>query len=90
MIIKKPEPGDAAEGLRIISEQFENNNYKILFEAPSGSEHQAKIFIEDHKLVSITNAEIITKNKNTYIININFEERSDKYFRKEIIIELKK
>ena len=86
----KPKPGDAAEGLRLISEQFEKNKFKILFEAQSGSEHLAKIFIEDHKIANIANANIITKNKNTYIININFEESSDKYSMKEIVIDLKK
>ncbi len=85
--ITRPEPEDAAEGLRLISERFENNKFKVVLEAPSRGCYLINLFIENFKLKRVTNAIIKAKNNHMYTLEVDFGEKSTKYFKKEVVVE---
>ena len=84
----KPEPGDAAEGLRVVSEKIKNNQYRILFEAPSGSIHRAGIFSNMDRPIAVSGANIISTRGSVYTVRIPFKKSADKYSTQKISIDL--
>jgi len=83
-----PETGETAEGLRVISQNFENNRFLINLGAPAGSSYNITVFLGDSIPEKILHASILKKNKNIYMLKIDFEENSSKYVKKQVIIEL--
>lgn len=85
--IKVLEPGESAEGLKIISEDFINNRYKITLEAPSGTSYPLKVFLKNINPQKIINAVFKEKNINTYTLQVHFEKISTRYVKKEVVVE---
>ncbi|MFO7889830.1 MAG: GH116 family glycosyl hydrolase, partial [bacterium] len=85
--INPPESGDSAEGLRVISENVNNNSYKMVLGAPSGTSYTLNVFLNHFKPKKVINAVIKGKNNNTYTLGVCFEEASGKYLKKEVVVE---
>ncbi len=83
-----PKTGETAEGLRVISENFENNKFLINLEAPAGSSHTLRVCSENVKLEEILNATIRNKSNTIYTLKIDFEDSPAKYIQKQVIIKL--
>lgn len=83
-LVQNPEPGDIAEGVRIISTCMHGRTYEVLMEAPDSFEADFRV-ISNELITSVENASILKRSGNIYELRTQFSG-SEKYIRKVIRI----
>jgi len=87
-VISNPKPGYKSEGLRIISTDFNNNEYTINLQAKSGSTHIIQLYVQDENIIKLINCKILDIKNKIYQIEVDFEESDIKYSDKTVKVYL--
>ncbi|PKL79291.1 MAG: hypothetical protein CVV25_08590 [Ignavibacteriae bacterium HGW-Ignavibacteriae-4] len=82
-------PTYKAEGLRIIDSGISGDDYIIKLESLTGKTDKIKVYSNMEIDGRITNANIISKNKNIYELEIKFEESGEKYSTETVRVKIK-
>jgi glycogen debranching enzyme len=82
--VSDPKPGDAAEGMRIISTRLSENSYQVEVEGKSGSTAILEIWSGGQDLKKAENARFLNLLGSVYRYHVDFEEGDAKYVTKVV------
>ena len=88
-VIAEPKPGDAAEGMRILSANLEGNVYNVEVEGKAGSSGILEIWSGRPDLLKSENAKFINQSGHINRFSIDFGRTGLKYVTKIIGVNLK-
>jgi len=89
-VVSDPKPGDAAEGMRIISCSLSGNRYQVDAEGKSGSSGILEFWSDGQDLLQAGNARFLEQTGRIFRFSVDFEPSELKYVRKTISINIKK
>ena len=87
--VPDPNPGDPAEGLRILSVNFKGNQYKINLEGKRASSESIEVYLHGQAIERIENGNIENIKGDIVRIGVIFDPVTDKYVKKTVVITLK-
>jgi glycogen debranching enzyme len=88
-VLCDPKPGDPAAGLRLISSALKGDQYIIELEGKAGSSGTIKIYTNNLKIEKIENGKILDQKENITSFEVIFENGSDSYCKKSLVVHLK-
>ena len=88
-VIANPKPGDAAEGIRIISAELTGKKYQVEVEGPAGTSGTLEFWSPDMVPESAENARFLGRDGNISRFGVDFEKTGFKYLVKTISIDVK-
>ncbi len=89
-VVPHPQPGDSSQGFRIISTSLSGKQYTLIVEGKAGNEWNFILNTFDQKIVSVTNAEYETTQKQGVInLYVKFDDSTKQFGRKTVKIILR-
>ena len=88
-LVANPKPGDAAEGMRIISARLIGNRYEVEVEGKAMSSGILEFWSESQDSLNAENARFFEKTGNISRFSVDFEPSELKYVHKSVTIEIK-
>lgn len=88
-VVADPKPGDAAEGLRILSTRMVGKRYQVEIEAKSGSSGMLEFWSGEEDLSQAENARFIDQTGRIFRFSVDFAPSESKYVYRIVSLELK-
>ena len=88
-VVSDPRPGDAAEGMRIISSQLIGNRYQVELEGKAGSSGNIEFWSGDQDLLKAENARFLDQTGRVYRFSVDFQRSESKYVNKTVTVDIK-
>jgi hypothetical protein len=88
-VIPEPKPGDAAEGMRILSAGLAGNTYQVELEGKAGSSDVIEFWSGGQDITKAENALFLDQTGWVYRFAVDFERSASKYVNKTVTINLK-
>lgn len=87
-VVADPKPGDAAEGIRILSTRLAGNRYQVEVEGKARSSGILEFWSNGQDLKDVDNARFLNKTGMIYKFAVDFEPSESKYLTKTITINI--
>ncbi|MBQ4913798.1 hypothetical protein J8L85_05075 [Maribacter sp. MMG018] len=87
-IINDPKPGDKNVGAKLIGQNLSDKTFVVEVEGIPGHTYQFKV-MSNMKIKKITNAVVLSKERNEYMLEFSIPDSSKKYERQQILFNLK-
>jgi hypothetical protein len=88
-VVADPKPGDAAEGLRILSTRMTGKRYQVEIEGKSGSSGMLEFWSGEEDLSQAENARFIDQTGRIFRFSVDFDRSESKYVSRIVTLELK-
>ena len=88
-VAENPKPGDKPEGLRVISDEMNDQGYAVTLQGKSGESYEFRVWTDENDITSVENAVIVSRQGNLTTINVDFPPADQKYTFKVVTIKQK-
>jgi len=88
-VVENPKPSDKPEGLRVISDEMNDQGYAVTLQGKSGESYEFRVWTDENDITSVENAVIVSRQGKLTTINVDFPPADQKYTFKVVTIKQK-